>query len=277
MNSHYIYKLLLCVLVAVPLIAPVASAEAVLFISDKQYFYTTDPTTGSSTLVGDFGVTVNIAGLGYDPINDILYGTTTGSNSLYSINYSAGAASLIGGLGARLMHALAYDPSSAKLYGAFGEVEGDGFYQIDVSTGSATLIGHTGFFHSDHRNTVSGLAVHPQTHVLYGAVSGTALDWGALIEIDKSTGQGTLIAEWTLHISGLAFHPDSNVLYGIDNWSRELYMIDTSSGTPVLVNSTDLNNPLGLEFIPEPATLLLLGLGALALLRKPKIVLSSGF
>ncbi len=271
MKFWYVNTLFLWILFAVLILAPIASGGVTLFASDAetQELYSIDPTTGASTLVGNFEVDGYLAGLGYDPKNDILYGTTTLTGNLYSINYSTGKANLIGSLGYTLMHGLAYDVSTTTLYGSFGYYSGDGLYDIDVSTGSNTLIGHIGFFHSDHNNTVVGLAVHPETHVLYGAVGGPAYDWGALVEIDKSTAKGTLIAEWTPHIFGLAFHPESNILYGIDNWSGELYTIDITTGIPTLVGSTGLSNPLGLEFVPEPATLCLLALGAL-ILRKHK-------
>jgi len=271
MKFWYVNILFLWVLFAVLVLAPTALGEVILFTSDSatQKLHAVDPTTGTSTFVGDFGVGGYMAGLGYDPQNDILYGTTTLSGNLYSINYSTGKANLIGNLGFTLMHGLAYDVSTATLYGSQGYDEGDGLYEIDVTTGEATLIGHTGFFHSDHRNTVGGLAVHPETDVLYGAVSGPASNWGALIEIDKLTAQGTLIAEWTPHITGLAFHPESHILYGIDNWSGNLYTIDITTGKPMLVGPTGLDNPLGLEFVPEPAMLLLLGLGGL-MIRKSK-------
>ncbi len=278
MKFWFVNTLFLRVLLTVLVFAPIASGRVALFAPsglglffEPYELYSVDPTTGASTLVGGLGINEGIAGLGYDPKKDILYGTTTASNNLYSINYSTGKANLIGSLGVTQMHGLAYDVSTTTLYGSYGYSSGDGLYEINVSTGSATLIGHTGFFNSDHRNTVCGLAVNPETHILYGVVSGPAEDWGALVEIDKSTAEGTLIAEWTPHISGLAFHPESDVLYGIDNWSGELYTIDITTGIPTLVGSTGLDNPRGLEFVPEPVTVLLLGVGGLALLRKRKM------
>ena len=277
MKIWYINTLFLWILPVVLTLAPIASAGNVTLFTtsglnsllDEQELYSVNPTTCASTSVGSFGIDGYIAGLGYDPQNDVLYGTDTITDDLYSINYSTGNATLIGGLGATLMHGLAYDVSTAKLYGSGYDVS-DGLYEINVSTGSAALIGDIGFFHPDHLNTVGGLAVHPETHVLYGSVSGPTEDWGAFIEIDKSTGHGTLITEWTPHISGLAFHPQSNILYGIDNWSGQLYTIDITTGTPTLVGSTGLYNPNGLEFVPEPATILLLSFGAVILRKRRK-------
>lgn len=242
-----------------------ALARPILYASDTHTnsLYTLDTTNASATLVGPFVVTQIISGLGYDARRDILFGTSTVTNDLYSINRSTGLATWIGDLGVELMHALEYDVLTDTLFGAFGTSAGDGLYSIDTSTGAATLIGHIGFFHSDHANTVHGLAAHPYTGVLFGAVSGPALDWGALIEIDKTTGQGNLIGEFTQHIGGLAFHPETNVLFAMDNLADELYTIDITTAQTTLVGPTGLGKAPGLAFTPEPTSLSLLALGGL--------------
>lgn len=250
---------------------PISPVGAVLVAvdADTMGLYSLDPETGAATLVGNTGADV-VAGLAYDPIPDLLYATTTRSGNLYSIDYTTGAAALIGELGFGLMHGLAYDSSTETLLGTYGESAGDGLYSIDVSTGATTLIGHVGFFHEDHLNTVCGLAVHPETHVLYGVASGPARDWSALVEIDKKTGVGTLIGEDAPHLSGLAFDMQTHILYGIDNWTGDLYSIDIGTGRATLVGSTGLGNPLGLAdvaAIPEPATVCLLALGSLIFFR----------
>ena len=40
-----------------------------------------------------------MADLAYDAVGDVLYGTTTGTDNLYTINRTTGAAALIGPLG----------------------------------------------------------------------------------------------------------------------------------------------------------------------------------
>ncbi len=241
-----------------------AVAEPIMFAADTgtDLLNRIDAADASATPVGPFGVDGFMAGLGYDSRNDILYGTTTYTDNLYSIDCSTGNATLIGSLGVELIHALEYDDSTATLFGAWGTQDGDGLYEIDTSTGAATLIGHIGFFHPDHTNSVAGLAIHPDTGTLYGAIGGPAFDWGALIEIDIATAQGTLVAEYTQHIAGLAFHPETNVLYGIDNWDGALYTIDVNTGQTTLVGDTELGNALGLAITPEPTSFSLLALAA---------------
>lgn len=250
-----------------------AGATLVTIDADSQTLYSIDRETAVVTRIGRTETDEQdvFAGLAYDPVGDILYATTTGTDRLYRIDYTTGKATLIGDLGASLMHGLAYDPCTVTLLGTFGQSEGDGLYSIDVSTGAATLIGHIGFFDADHRNTVHGLAVDPENRVLYGIVAGPAPDWSALIEIDEETAKGTLIGLQTASFAGLAFDPETNVLYGIDNVTSNLYTIDIHTGAATLIGATGLGNPLGLEdivIVPEPATVGLLAIGGLALRRK---------
>ena len=69
---------------------------------------------------------------------------------------------------------------------------------------------------------------------------------------------------------GLAFHPQTDVLYGIDNgigvYPDGLYTVDITTGQSSLVGRPQLGNELGLAFVPEPSTILLLLTGALGLL-----------
>jgi len=245
-------------------------AEAILYGSDadRQKLYTIDTTNASAIEVGSFGVEGYIAGLAYDADNDIMYGTTTGTNKLYSIDYMTGGATLIGDLGVTMMHGLAYDNSTDMLFGVFGTIGGDGLYRIDVGTGNSTLIGNIGNLYGVSYDTVCGLAVHPITNDLYGVIGGP--NYGsALVRINKTTGSGTLLHEYSsiLNMSGLAFLPDGT-LYATDNWSGYLYTLDILSGSTQLIGDTGLGNALGLTCVPEPATLLLLSLGAVIARKK---------
>jgi hypothetical protein len=247
------------------------AADPTLYTSaaGSQTLYSVDHTTAAATSIGPFGVPGEMAGLGYDPTTNTLYGTTLGTDTLYSINRSTGAATAIGGLGVTNIGALEYDVSTGKLYGAVGSPAGDGLYEINTATGSASFIGNIGYFHADENNTVSGLAVHPLTHQLYGIVSGPTTRWSALIEIDKMTGAGSLIGTNGSHISGLAFHPDTAILYGVDNNYATLSKIDAMSGATTLVSGMGMiSNPMGLAFTPEPTTLGLLACGLALLLRR---------
>ena len=75
MKFWYVNTLFLWVLFAVLVLAPTTLGEVILFTSDSatQKLYAVDPTTGTSTSVGDFGVGGGMAGIAYDPANDVLY------------------------------------------------------------------------------------------------------------------------------------------------------------------------------------------------------------
>ena len=139
-------------------------------------------------------------------------------------------------------------------------------YQIDVSTGNSTLIGNIGHFYDNHYDTVHGLAIHPITNDLYGVIGGPS-DVSALVRINKTTGSGTFLYEYSMvNMAGLAFLPDGT-LYVTDNWSGNLYTLDISSGSTQFIGDTDLGNALGLTSVPEPTTVLLFALGSLAVVR----------
>ena len=190
-----------------------------------------------------------------------MYGTTTDTNKLYSIDYRTGKATEIGKLNAPLIHGLAYDESTDMLFGTYGEPSNNHLYQIDVTTGNATIIGDIGI-----NQLISGLAIHPETHELYGVMGGRGISpTSYLTKIDKNTGAGTLLYEYhSCRLTGLTFSPDGT-LYAIDNSMGNLYTLNISSGASNFIGNTDLGNPLGLASIPEPATLIMFGLGSFGL------------
>lgn len=204
-----------------------------------------------------------LAGLAYDSENDIMYGTTTDTNKLYSIDYVTGKATEIGKLNASLIHGLAYDDSTDTLYGISADSTNNHLYQIDVTTGNASIIGDIGIA------LIRGLAVHPETYDLYGVTSGRG-GLCYLTQIDKNTGNGTLLYEYaSLNMAGLTFGPDGT-LYTTDNWTGNLYTIDLSNGSTHLIGNTGLDNALGLTYVPEPTTIILLGLGGINFILRRK-------
>ena len=239
-------------------------AAPILYATDAgtQQLFTLSPAHASPSLVGGFGVSGVMAGLAYDAENDILFGSTSSTSNLYSINRSTGTATLIGPIGVPLMHALAFDNSTGILYGAYGGTSS--LYRINPLTGAATLIGDAGF-------PFSGLAFEPVTNILYGTTYAPGVT--KLLRIDVATGQATQIG--TVALNGVSFEPETGVLYGISNGSlglrKGLYTVDIATGVPSLVGSLSLENPLDLQFVlapvPEPGTWVLLVLGLFGLTR----------
>ena len=241
-----------------------ASADSVLYATDasSQQLFTLSTATASRTLVGDFGVSGFMADLTYDGHTDTLFGTTTQTDTLYSINRATGVASSIGPLGISLMHSIAFDNVNGILFGV--SVFNSALYRISTSTGQAVMVGPTGISPGSP-NTIYGLAFNPADNFLYGCRSGPS-DQGGLFRINTTTGQATFLFSSTI-FSDLAFHPETGVLYGVDNGlglrPGALFTIDLANGTTSRIGSTDLGNGLGLEFVPvpEPSALSLLVVG----------------
>ena len=266
MNFRILIGVTICIVIGCMGTASSAFGSQWLYASDAdtQTLHRIDPTNGHATQVGPFNVSGYMAGLAYDANHDVLYGTTTDTDNLFSISYTTGNATYIGSLGATLMHALAYDNVTDTLFGMFGFIGGDGLYEIDVNTGQSTLIGHTGHFFDDPFDTVHGLAVHPHTGVLYGVVGGPS-SLSGLVQIDKTTGAAVLLHQYDIaNMSGLAFGSDGT-LYAMNNWDASMYTINLHDGSTQFVGNTQLGNALGLCFVPEPASAVLVLLGPLLL------------
>lgn len=232
-----------------------AVADPVLYATNLRFgtqpsLYILDPTNQSATLVALFDDDTPMGGLDYEASTGTLFGTTTGTNNLYTIDTQTGETTLIGHLGINLfMHAVAVHPATGRLYGISLLPPGpvSGLFEIDRVTGAATKIGTIPFAF------VLGLAFHPATHVLYAV--GFTGDDSVLLRLDLNTAQ-LIDVKPTRKLHGLSFHPDTFVLYGIDRGSHgtpdSLFTIDLSTGDTTLVGATGLENNMGLAFVFTP-------------------------
>jgi hypothetical protein len=237
-------------------------------LGQGQKIYTLSPVNASPTFVGSpYVLNGLLTDLTYDSTHDVLYATTANNNSLYAINRTTGAATLVGALGTSI-DGLAFDSVSGNLYGSSSA--NHGFYQISSSSGHATFIGSIGLFYSDYTESVNGLAFDPVTHVLYGCITGSSY-LGGLVTINTTTGAGTFLGA-TQPLCDIAFQPETGLLFGIDNGvgttPDALYQINLSTRAATFVGQTGLFNNLGLEFVlvPEPSALTLVGVGLIGFL-----------
>jgi photosystem II stability/assembly factor-like uncharacterized protein len=143
--------------------------------------------------------------------NDTLYGAAAfGADfgKLFRLDLSSGQAEEIGSAGI-VYSSLAFDPASGDLWASERPVVGtkDRIYRVNTSTGTATLVGQTGF----NLRITAAIAFDQMAH-LYG-VTGSGQQTNEFIQIDTGTAAGTLIGPMgTTSVSAMTMRVDSVVL-----------------------------------------------------------------
>jgi hypothetical protein len=171
-----------------------------------------DPLTGTYVELGNSGVT--FTDLASSRNN--LFGITF--DSLYRVNPSTGASTLVGRLGVSGMNALGLS-SSGQLYGA----SGSNFYRIDKTTGRASLIASIPSFNS------SGDLVYDANSSRFFATSRSGTT-DELFSIGTDGDARRVGATGFRDVFGLFF--DRGTLYGYTN-DRKQIRINTSTGTGI--------------------------------------------
>ena len=238
--------------------------------------------TASPTDIGPMGVQAKFGGLAYDTFNNTMYmvdGTgddqSTNHSSLYTVNLSTGAATLIGstGLSQAELTGITYDSANNTLYGA-QDISGAPLVTLNISTGAATAVG-TGIAAGEE---VDNVAYDSTNGVLYGWSD--CLGCAALYSIDTTTGVGTLLNGTGLdsNDSQLVYDPVTNLLWDLDVRGI-LTTIDPSTFTQsaVVGGPVITTEPSGLALIPgastttpEPSTVVFIGGGMAALFLRLK-------
>jgi len=153
----------------------------------------TGAASGGVTVTGTRG---NITSIAWDPTTKQLFGNTTdafsGSDILYLIDTTTGAATFVGDLGVTNLYGLGFGQDGSL----FASDTGGTLYGVNTATGAASAIGASGFF------SLFDVASRPEDNVLFATP-----DSDSLLTLNKATGAGALVGGLggSLNIAGLAF------------------------------------------------------------------------
>jgi hypothetical protein len=216
-----------CVWIAGALVALSVGARAEVFYTINEStdtLYKLDTSTLTLTPVGPLGVLTDFGDLAYDSSTGTMYlsnGWGQGlsvPSSLYKVDLTTGAATLIGNMGQISMFGLVYDPVTNKLYGS-QSTTASGVFEINKSTGAATFIGNPG-----------GISLDGLTYVgSTGDIAGLYAGPGSLHKINPANGSATLLSGGGGFVNncGIAWGAASNKIYSVD-WSGDVYSFDVA-------------------------------------------------
>lgn len=201
--------------------------------------------------------------LAYDMSTNTMYavggwGNGIGAVSdLFSVDLTTGAATFIGSTGQTDVFGLVWDPVTGKLFGSSSTLS-TGFYEINKSTGAGTFIGDPGV-------NLDGLTYDGSTGNIMGMLAGP----GSLHYIDRNTGAQTLANGGAGFVNncGLAYVAGNNSVYSLD-WSGNFFRYDLNNNFARTTIANVGAEYDGLAAVPEPATMVALGAGLLALARR---------
>lgn len=216
---------------------------------------------GDLTTIGDTGLT-RLNNLAFTNGGDLATMSST-NGSGYVISKSTGAATFLfdqSGMASDDIRALAIDSTG---WYVINEGAPDQLYRIDPSSGVATLVGSTGV------SSLQSLAFDPTSGLLYSLNIGPGE--ASLGTISTSTGAFTSIGLSVLtgaDSQTLTFD-SAGTLYGLE--TNEIYTWNKATGEATVFGSGTWGVDVrGAEVVPEPATMTVLGLAALAATRRRK-------
>jgi hypothetical protein len=244
----------LAVGLAVAALASSARAQDLIAVKYSGSVYSLNSATGNGTLIGFSGhIDLNAMARRSDGRLFVGGGSSTSStSSIYEIDPSTGLGTLVVNLPMSNIRALAFDPADV-LYaihhqGPAGSL--NDLYTIDLTLGTATLIGSTGY------PGIQGMTFAGST--LYGWEVGAGGGSGVgLITIDPSTGAGNdvnpAIGGLANDVQTLAYTSSSGgQLFGA---KEKLYSVDMATGSLALMGNGGYSDLRGMEFLIDGLTM----------------------
>ena len=186
--------------------------------------------TGGAFVDGDFSKLFVISGsFAANPDTFATIDTTTGAATVIGHPNSNGAG----------WNGLAYNPATGKMYAVTGCPSGSSLYEIDQTTGAATLVGAL----TNETCTVA-IAFDPA-----GNLFGLDIVSDGLYAIDAATANDSLIGSIGFNANyaqDMAFDESTGILYlagfNLDVGGQFMYTVDTTSGLATLIG------PIGSAF-----------------------------
>jgi hypothetical protein len=230
---------------------------------------TIDLNTGAITPIGEMtGMNRPTDGLEY--VSGTMYAVSSTDNngsSLFTVNLSTGAATLVGNLtlgGVQQEAATSFAYADGTMYTLLADSQDTNLYRVDLSNGALTLEFDLGLQMNSLTSQSATLPPTPHAAILYGH-DNTDLSGGKLYQIDTAAQTVTLVGAGTeREDSGpdIEMSPDNSTIYMSrsiwwdDTIGQSLFLIDAATGlnTSTLSLSglpTGTDTLTALEFVGE--------------------------